>query len=621
MSGPQFPESLLFPSSLTKNTSNHPEIIQHANRILHAAMKPVEIPQNRQANWSALSLERSNIRGNAPSPFDDQTRALLDAAALVASATNTHLLYKAVAKHGAEMLDNRPNKLDNDDRRTTVHLYLVDPLDDGQLISETNPQTFTIGEGVVGHVAKTKRVLNMAIGDMPDHPTNHLNPRKADDAFNPDEFWMSYEGDPTKEVLCVPIFNEATLESSNDVVGVLHAQRPSIRAHFRKLKSREGGRRGRSRSPAKKSRTFEDQNEMDAKHRLQRQQELSAKNRARQAPYQLISEEALIQLGRLVAAAVLQANADDGENFARQARKFRNQKNMKRVLKVLERGTREAKQRKVQSIKDKLFKSNERNQELQQQLTDEQNKSNLLNEKMTLMEREKEDAAIHTKKVVRELDLLKAQSRLNAITTSQMQAKMLSLERRNDLHKEEFKHHRSSKDIDEINRLMKIIGGMRDTQADRDRKEQERKKKRIMMRIVMRTAAMAFSSWATTVKEIVRQKKQMRRMIMRVMNRALALRFDAWIEYVDERKRMKEMMNKAARRMKNRQIAGSFNSWLEYVDLRLWMKSFCSKMISRFEKKELAMGLVKWISVYNDARRAEFDMDENAKKSRFCVVQ
>ena len=73
--------------------------------------------------------------------------------------------------------------------------------------------------------------------------------------------------------------------------------------------------------------------------------------------------------------------------------------------------------------------------------------------------------------------------------------------------------------------------------------------------------------------------------------------------------------------MKNRQIAGSFNSWLEYVDLRLWMKSFCSKMISRFEKKELAMGLVKWISVYNDARRAEFDMDEKAKKSRFCVVQ
>lgn len=189
-----FPPNLLFPSSLTQNTSSQPLVIQQANEILKAAMRPVEIPQNRQHNWTGLSHERHQLRTSTPSPFNDQTRALLNAAALVASATNTHLLYKAVSKHGAAMFDNRPNRVENDDRSTQVHLYLVDPLDDNQLISETSPLVFQIGQGIIGHVAKTKTVLNMAIGDLPDHPTNHLNPRKPDDAFNPDEFWMSYEG-------------------------------------------------------------------------------------------------------------------------------------------------------------------------------------------------------------------------------------------------------------------------------------------------------------------------------------------------------------------------------------------------------------------------------------------
>ena len=334
MSRLEFPESLLFPSSF-RNNSTHPPIIQRANKILEAAMRPVEIPRNRQHDWHGISIERENVRQSKPSPFNDLTCSLLNAAVFVASATNTHLLYKAVAKHGAEMLDNRPNKANGDDRKTICHLYLVDPLDDSQLISETNPTSYKIGQGIVGHVAKIKSVLNMAIGDLPDHPTNHLNPRRSDDAFNPDEFWMSYSGDPTKDILCVPIFHEMT----RDLVGVLHAQRPSIRAHFRRAKSRQGGRRGRSRSPQKKI----NEENIDEEKRLQMKKELTAKNRARKAPYQLISEEAFIQLGRLVAAAVLQANADDGENFARQARKFRNQKNMKRVLKILERGTREKK--------------------------------------------------------------------------------------------------------------------------------------------------------------------------------------------------------------------------------------------------------------------------------------
>lgn len=99
---------------------------------------------------------------------------------------------------------------------------------------------------------------------------------------------FKYVIDPTKDILCVPIFHEMT----RDLVGVLHAQRPSIRAHFRRAKSRQGGRRGRSRSPQKKI----NEENIDEEKRLQMKKELTAKNRARKAPYQLISEEAFIQL-------------------------------------------------------------------------------------------------------------------------------------------------------------------------------------------------------------------------------------------------------------------------------------------------------------------------------------
>ena len=113
----------------------------------------------------------------------------------------------------------------------------------------------------------------------------------------------------------------------------------------------------------------------------------------------------------------------------------------------------------------------------------------------------------------------------------------------------------------------------------------------------------------------------MKRIVSRIMNRCLAWTLDGWIEYVEEEKRLRGLLNRAARAMKNRQVSGAFNSWIEFVDLRNFMKEFVRKMIGRYEKKEIAKGLGKWIQVFNDERRAEFEMDNNRSRSKFCALQ
>ena len=628
MSKHNFPPNLLFPSSLSNNSS-HPTIIQNANKILEAAMRPVEIPINRQHDWSGITKERTILRDRHDSPFSARVQSILDAAAQVAKATDTHKLYKAVSQHGATMLDHRPERQEQDDRSTIVTLFLIDPLDDDRLISETTTTMFKIGEGIIGHVAATKQVLNMAIGDLPDHPTNHLNPRKPDDAFNPAEFWMSFEGDPTKDVLCCPIIEEPTGDDAPVVVlGVLHAERPSIRAHFRRQKSREGtgrrrspkkkgGNRGVESSKTSKSKKKEEDNTAAAAAR----KSATAKNRARKPPFAVDLEEALVQLARLVAAAVIQSNADAGDNFAKQARKFRNQKNMRRVLKVLERGTREAKANKFNTIKDQLFRAEEMNEKLERAVEEEQKNLIAMNKLLDVVKEEKVDIDNEKRKISREFDLLSAKNKMEEIENSKKTAKILSLERSNEMYKEQLKNYHHPKDLTEIERLTKLTYQMTSEFSNQEHQMKMERAKRLMARFVMREISSAFQGWKTTVKEIKRQKKEMKRIVSRIMNRCLAWTLDGWIEYVEEEKRLRGLLNRAARAMKNRQVSGAFNSWIEFVDLRNFMKEFVRKMIGRYEKKEIAKGLGKWIQVFNDERRAEFEMDNNRSRSKFCALQ
>ena len=611
----QFPPNLLFPSK--PGAKSNPAIIQHANKILAQAMKPVEVPQIRQ-KWKVATDTTAGASTSKPSPFSNRVQSILKAAALVASATDTHLLYKAVAKHGAEMLDNR-DRIEQDDRKTECHLFLIDPLDETQLISETTRERYRIGTGIIGYVASTKRVLNMAIGDLPDHPTNHLNVIKPDDAFNPDEFWMSFEGDPTKDVICVPIFEEPkeTDQKPTNVLGVLHAQRPSIRAHFRRQKSREGGSRSRSRGSSKKR----NRNGNESIEKISTNG-LAAKNRARDPPYNREMEESVIQLARLVAASVLQSNSDAGESFARQAQRFRAQKNMRRVMKVLERNTRGAKTKKFNEIKDNLFLANETIQTLERQNEKEQKDLVEMNKLIDVVKKEKMDVITEKAKIIRELDMLKAKYQMLEIETNQKTAKLNSNERRVQMYEEQLLTHRAEKDVIEIEHLTKLVHTLRKDLMGAENDTKMESAKRMMARFILRDLARSFNSWSAVVKEIKRQKDQCRRIMARIMNRVVGWTFDAWIQYTEEEKRLREVLNRAARKMKNRQIAGAFESWMEFLDLRFFMKDFCKRMIGRYEKKEIAKGLNKWISVYNDERRAEYELEYGkSRKSSFCLIQ
>jgi hypothetical protein len=332
-------------------------------------------------------------------------------------------------------------------------------------------------------------------------------------------------------------------------------------------------------------------------------------------------EEALVQLARLVAAAVIQSNADAGESFAKQARKFRDQKTCRRVMKILERGTREAKINKFNDIKDQLFRAKEMNETLERALDGEQQNIVARNKLLNVVNDEKAEIEHEKMKIVREFDLLTAKQKMSEIENSQISAKMLSMERRNEMYKEQLRSYHHPKDIAEIERFTTLVHQMKHNSSEQENQIKMEKAKRLIARFVMRTVSLAFNGWSTTVSEIKRQKKECLRIVSRIMNRCLAWTFDGWVEYLEEEKRMRVLLNRAARAMKNRQVSGAFNSWMEFLELRIFLKDFVKKMIASHENKEIAKGLNKWIQVFNDERRAEFDLGSDRRRSKFCALQ
>ena len=96
---------------------------------------------------------------------------------------------------------------------------------------------------------------------------------------------------------------------------------------------------------------------------------------------------------------------------------------------------------------------------------------------MLAAQQEKVQNESRHKQTTRELDLLKATTKLTAIETSQLTAKMLSMARRNAMLEEELEEHRAPDDVAEIRRLVQLIETNRRTQANVEEEEREKGEK------------------------------------------------------------------------------------------------------------------------------------------------
>ena len=666
--------------------------LRRANALLASARIPVEVPRARQGNLPELAKARESIRAAMRSPFSLLANAVFEACRDVASCVDLHQLFRDTRRAGGRMLDQFP-RIDGDDRRTQVTLFMLDPFDDCMLRSEPDNVSAALGRGIVGHVAKTGRVLNLAIAEMSDHPTNNLNPNKPDNAVDPDEFWMSFQGDPTKDVLCVPVyetkaeFEAAQVEAEalkarqeeelarqtpqekthasvsctwterqtslkkkeqpgsatvnvgsmfaltsatgkvttvrRRIVGVLHAERPSIRAHFRQQRSRQGKRRGghRSRGGSRGGSRGSSRGSNSTNNDIDSP---SAKERAQKAPFSPGLEEAFCQLAHVVSAAIHQANNDAGNGFADQARRFREKKNMTRVFKTFERIARAAQNRRVAASLEESQGLRTRVTLMSTALDEAAETATEQRKRLAEALEAKEEAELAQQRCQKELDLLIAKTRGLQSDLSQCKAGALQGERRLQQMKTRLKDHHNPADLKEIEMLKTQVRALTGNLRDAAEEAQQQKIRRVLGRLAMRGQAMAFHAWHHTVEEQRAQKTRMRRLMARMLNRLLGTTFDAWVFFLEEEKRMRALLARAAAKMMMRIVSQAWNSFLEYVELRRWLREFCTKMIRRFEQKEMAMGFGKWKSEFLEARRQEeWDAmtDEQKRRSRFCAVQ
>lgn len=656
--------------------------LRRANAILAKARVPVEVPRARQGNLPALARAREAVRSATPSSFSPLANALLEASADVAACVDLNALFRVARRAGGMLLDQFP-RIDGDDRKTKVTLFMFDPFDDYVLRSEPGSASAELGKGIVGHVAKTGRVLNLAIAEMADHPTNHLNPKKPDDALDPDEFWMSFQGDPTKDILCVPVYEtteehraaqagaasiaareqEALAKQTPEVqvqtcasctwaerrkpleqldggagggifalslasgkvsaaparkiIGALHAERPSIRAHFRRQRSRQGKRKSGRQSRRKKASSPIGRSSTSSP---------SARERARNAPFTPDLEEALCRFADFVAAAVHQANHDAGNGFADQARRFREKRNMTRVFKTLERRARAAQHRRTKAALAESQALQIRVHQLTANLQAAEAATAEQREKVAEALVAREEAELERKRCQKELDLLIAKHRGLNSELSRCKAAALQGDRRLERMRAQLGDHHHPADLKEIEMLQGQVRTLTRDLGDANENARQQKIRRALGRLTMRKQAMTFHTWRHAVEEQRALKVRVRRLAARMMHRLLGATFDAWAFYLEEQRRLRALLVRAARKMQHRRLSQSWNSLLEYIDLRCWLRDFCTKMIARFEKKELAMGFGKWKSGFLEALKREEGGggDEGARRSRrrsFCLVQ
>ena len=647
---PEFIPDLLYKS---KSSSHSTPELRLANKLLKEAMAPVEVPQARQGDLPEVSEARAVVRKRVGSSFSSLANAVFEASNKVAACVDLHELFRDVRIYGEKLMDSFP-RLEGDNRKTKVTLFMLDPFDDLMLRTEPEDLSVEVGRGIVGHVAKSGRVLNLAIAEMAGHPTNHLNDavgsKRPDNSVDPDEFWMSYTDDPTKDVLAVPVFEiqdeggakaESDKEScevqtqnsptglfhlasaagkteslciseSGRIVGVLLAERPSIRAHFRRQRSRQGKRRGGRRSRGSSREQSERPNIKP-----------SPKERAQNAPYSPGLEEALCQLARIVSAAIKQANNDAGNSFADQARRFREKKNMTRVFKTFERIARAAQNRRIVAAKEESENLRARIDLLSKALEAADTRAAENRKRLAEMDEARQEAELQRKRYEKESDMLKAKNRGIQSELSRCKAAMLQGERRLQHLQDAFKDRHHPNDVREIESLQKQVCSLKKDLLDTMNEAQQLNVKRVLTRIAMRHQSMAFHAWHAHADAMRLQKQRMRRLMARMLNRLLGTTFDAWCIYVEEEQRMRALLRRAAVKMKNRALASSWNSFLEYVELRIWLRRFCQKMIARFEKKELASGFGKWKSEY--LRELQFEQQDSEysarRRSRFCTIQ
>eukprot|EP00949_MAST-11_sp_MAST-11-sp1_P001743 g1743.t1 len=573
-----------FKRHLLSESASDPQI-ERAYQILAEAEVPVEIPQARQGALARLSSANKALRALAGDAFHPYIRQLVDSCNRCSYATDTHKLYPA-AKTAIESLLQKHPAYPDDDRKVTGTLLLVDVLDDRRLVSESISRQIPFGTrgGIAGHVAASKEIINMSIAELKDHPTNHLNENRADDALSPDEFWQSFAGDPTKEVICVPIVDE----ENGNLLGVLHAERdsPSV-SRFRK--ATKAASKGRRRAPRRASSSSSSQ---------------SVDPRAKKAPFIHVEESAVVVLSRFVAAAIKQALTDAGDAAAEQMLRFRTMKTKRRCLKAFERNVRSRKRAFLHSKIELVKTLSEKLRETEAALSEESNvRRNLQNEK-ALLSADLTAIQEALRNAECSIELHVAQQKAQDTDAKRLQSQLKLLQGR----VEELIHRGKEQQSDARSREKrleeKIKSLERGLQSALSNSSHE-KAARIIQRLQMQALGRALRGWHDKTKELKRQREGAQRILLRMKNRNLAKSFAVFVFIYEEAKRQKQLLRRAAQRMRQRHLTSAFNGFIDYRDCRRFLRTFLWKMVHRFEKKEIAAGFTTWRIWLNQSLLAE----------------
>ena len=502
----------------------------------------------------------------------------------------------------------------------------------------------------MGFVAKSGVRINLAIADLHGHPTNHLNSKKADDAVDPDEFWMSYRKDPTLEVLAVPVFasgsgdggweagsdegdgapqspSPATSEiegtGRGEVRGVLLVQRPSLQAHYRaKQRQRKPGSNFTRRTPhraaaaSSPSRGSSLRSSLSTGSLPQGQEEPSA-------PYSAEEECAVAALARVIAAAIRQSEHDAGDGFADQARRFREKKTMLRVLRTMRLRVEERRRRERQHLKCDLEEAQVLIEDLRRQLAAAAEDKRASEAAVERAEKARDEALYGQKAARNDLDLLAAKHRCAEKELSQSRAAALQNSRAIEELKKRLRFQRSPDDVQTIKLLQEKLDALQATSREAGAAAKREKARMVIAHLTQQAKSQAFRSWNHACEQSRQNRAKAKRFLARVMHREGGRTFDAWVALLREAQRQRALLQRAARKMKYRRVATAYGSWMEYVELRDFLRSFLRRAIARHEKKEIAAGFGKWVSVALWERRAE-DLQgrdvQRRRRSSFCAI-
>merc|ERR1711871_1005632 len=144
--------------------------------------------------------------------------------------------------------------------------------------------------------------------------------------------------------------------------------------------------------------------------------------------------------------------------------------------------------------------------------------------------------------------------------------------------------------------------------------------KNILLRIMNRTASIAYSTWSENVRVVRRQRYVMQKAMQRARNGVLSKTFNRWDEYTSEMLDMKSKMRKAAKMLQNRSYGKAWNSWSEFVTEKKRMKNNARRAIRRWKKQALSRSFHGWLSNIKARKRYRLILRRTAIKMKYKNV-